>query len=341
MYRTNRTFTFSDKRRMEQKMKFTEIINNRRVANPELDSFFDLSLSIDDILSELGFEGGVLDGFVVFTPEDEDRKVFGFESQYSNSIYQFKLSDTDKWMLERKILGITTNLLFFKDKKEVIDKILSIIREFWLSYKESTTIKMIVLDKVIVGETPVTQEVYEKVMGENPSLHRSVFGNLPVENVSFKNAIGFCNKLSELHKLEKCYYEKEDGEWDCDFTKMGYRLPNLSEWEYVCKANSDYKYSGSNNVEDIGWYSENSSRTHEVKEKQPNGWGIYDMSGNVREWCWDIKPRLVTAPKEVRRYVKGGSWKSPIEKLTWDFLETIGDWYTDHSVGFRVFRNVN
>ncbi len=146
----------------------------------------------------------------------------------------------------------------------------------------------------MLSDAEISQELYEKVMGNNPSKHFQHPKN-PVVYVSWLDAIAFCNELSELQGLEKCYtpnnHNFADYGWDCDSSKNGYRLPTEMEWEYAAKAGTENQYAGTDDANQLGeyaWFSENSnSQIHPIKTKKPNEWGFYDMSGNVSEWCWD------------------------------------------------------
>jgi len=159
----------------------------------------------------------------------------------------------------------------------------------------------VTLSDYAIGETEVTQELWQAVMGKNPALNKKGGLQCPVEQVSWKDCQVFINKLNEL-------------------TGETFRLPTEAEWEFAARggnASKGYIYSGSNTLDDVAWYRENVlKRTQPVKLKKANELGIYDMSGNVDEWCADrygdypsSSQTNPTGPSSGSyRVLRGGSW---------------------------------
>ena len=145
--------------------------------------------------------------------------------------------------------------------------------------------KVILTQDFLIGKYAVTQALWESVMGSNPSIFDFKGANRPVENVSWFDVVEFCNKLSELEGLTSAYAINGE-EVTCDWSANGYRLPTEAEWEYAARANQDFEYAGSDNVDEVAW-DDDLLETHPVGQKKPNGFGLYDMSGNVSEWVWD------------------------------------------------------
>ena len=170
------------------------------------------------------------------------------------------------------------------------------------AYDYESPVHSVTLSDYHIGETEVTQELWEAVMGSNPS-YFSGYPQRPVEYVSWNDCQEFITKLNNL-------------------TGKNFRLPTEAEWEYAARGGNKsqgYKYSGSNTIDDVSWYTSNSSSwTHGVKTKQANELGIYDMSGNVWEWCQDWygsyssgSQTNPTGPSSGSgRVVRGGGWGS-------------------------------
>ena len=189
-----------------------------------------------------------------------------------------------------------------------------------------------ITEPFLLGTYPVTQGEYERVMKANPSEFQ---GNdrRPVEKVSWFDAIEFCNRLSKLE--ERPPYYKVAGTDVTVLGGLGYRLPTEAEWEYACRAGSEAAYcfgSDENRLGQYAWFNQNAgSTTHPVGEKQPNAWGLYDMHGNVWEWCWDDEPSS--------RVFRGGGWGSNARRCRSAFRgrgdpEDRGDY-----LGFRLARS--
>jgi formylglycine-generating enzyme required for sulfatase activity len=182
-------------------------------------------------------------------------------------------------------------------------------------------------------------------------------GQRPVINVSWWDAIAYCNWLSEKEKLPKAYDSNgnlldKDGRVTTDITKvLGYRLPPEAEWEYAARGGNKskgYKYAGSDDVDKVAWYRDNSGgRTQEVGKKAPNELGIYDMSGNVWEWCsdWyeDYSGSAQTNPYNnsgSRRVNRGGSWNFYATNTRVAYRSYGAPTYADYGLGFRITRTV-
>jgi formylglycine-generating enzyme required for sulfatase activity len=190
-----------------------------------------------------------------------------------------------------------------------------------------------------LGMTEITQGQYEEVMGTNPSqdIRNRDSSMHPVDNVSWDDAIEFCKKLSEFP------WEKKAG--------RVYRLPTEAEWEYACRAGSRTRFSCGDSLRSIyehAWYGDNSgSQTNLVGQKKPNPWGLYDMHGNVSEWCsdWygDYPKGACTDPTGARdsglRVVRGGSRIYDVSICRSAKREWRLPWYSDLRTGFRVALN--
>ncbi len=208
------------------------------------------------------------------------------------------------------------------------------------------------LDGFLMDQTEVTQAVYQKVMDANPSRQKNPKN--PVEQVTWSSAVKFCNARSTQESLNPCY---DTNTWKCNFEATGYRLPTEAEWEYACRAGSTNQYSFGNRAEELkayGWFEGNShARPHPVSGLKANRWGLYDMAGNVSEWCNDFySPKYYRksptenplGPEEgEKRILRGGAWSSNTENCTSWIRNCDEPGFTDvcltmDSNGFRCVR---
>jgi formylglycine-generating enzyme required for sulfatase activity len=201
-----------------------------------------------------------------------------------------------------------------------------------------------------MGKYEVTQKEWQEIMGSNPSNFKGE--TLPVESISWYEVIEYCNKRSIKEGLTPAYKGSDDN-ITCDWNANGYRLPTEAEWEFAAKGGIKdsyltYEYSGGNALDAVAWYDGNSGdRTHPVGTKAPNSLGIYDMSGNVFEWCWDwygdYSSRSQTDPRGpvtgTIRVLRGGCWSNIGQSLRSALRFGGNPSYRGYSLGFRLVRS--
>ena len=188
-----------------------------------------------------------------------------------------------------------------------------------------------------MAEYQVTQELYQAVTGKNPSAFKGK--RRPVEQVNWYDSVKFCQKLNTMLNLPQPVKGNDD-KAELDVTKQGYRLPTEAEWEYAANGGKmdtlqtkiKKQYAGSNHLHQVGWYYGNDDfETRPVGLKFPNQLGLYDMSGNVWEWCWDWY-----SYEKNYRVLRGGSWDggTDFSRVSHRIISTPDDeWYY---FGFRL-----
>ncbi|MEM9723377.1 MAG: formylglycine-generating enzyme family protein [Bacteroidota bacterium] len=192
------------------------------------------------------------------------------------------------------------------------------------------------IDNFLLAKFPVTQKLYSKVMRKAPSFFNGE--NLPVETVTWKDAAMFCNELSLKIGLDTCYeVTRVDGQITFNRSQSGFRLPLESEWQYACQANEPKIRYGELNR--IAWYKENSeNKTQEVGLKEPNKWGLYDMLGNVWEWCSDIYDAEMY---KTYRVFRGGGWSDDARSvMATTRRRSHPTKFQIEDLGFRIAKNL-
>jgi formylglycine-generating enzyme required for sulfatase activity len=188
----------------------------------------------------------------------------------------------------------------------------------------------------------------------------------PVNYVNWYDAIVYCNRLSIKEGLTPCYtisnstdpdtwgsvpisYSSNNDAWNaaaCNFEADGYRLPTEAEWEWLARGGENYTYAGSNTIEDVAWYvgNTNKSGSREVKTKNANAYGLYDMSGNGWEWCWDWSGSISSstgafgASSGNGRVLRGGCWQLNNFYCEVAYRHSFNHYLRNGSCGFRLVR---
>jgi formylglycine-generating enzyme required for sulfatase activity len=210
-----------------------------------------------------------------------------------------------------------------------------------------------------MGKYEVTQKEYEEVMGTNPSRFKEP--NLPVENVSWFDAVEYCNKRSQKEGLTPAYMISGAGDnrtvtWNRNAN--GYRLPTEAEWEYACRAGTTTSFSAGNSIttDQANYngnrpYNNNAKGTYREKTTPvgsfaPNPWGVYDMHGNVFEWCWDwygdysggAQTNPTGAVTGSYRALRGGAWSFNGQNLRSALRSYTNPSILNDAFGFRLAR---
>ena len=276
----------------------------------------------------------------------------------SNAQNSMILVEGGTFMMGRDVSKDKTNSMEFKDelpRHEVnlnsfyIGKYEVTVKEYKLFVKAKGKKMPLQPDSAWFAEHPDTKIYY-------PLSKSQWWGwkdSYPMQNISWYDAIEYCNWLSTKDGLQKCYNIKGEST-TCDFSKNGYRLPTEAEWEYAARGgqkSKGYIYAGGDTPNLVAWYDESSALKSPAKvgTKSPNELGIYDLSGNVWEWCWDFYSGnyYANSPKDnpkgsahtIYRVVRGGSWHYRVELARTPDRDGPIPGFTSFNHGFRVVKN--
>ena len=219
--------------------------------------------------------------------------------------------------------------------------------------------------KAVMGSDPSTAGAYDK--DGNKLTGDDNVKNNPVNTISWYAALVYCNTRSIKEGLTPCYVisgstdpdgwgsvpTDNNSTWNaatCDFKANGYRLPTEAEWEWAARGGGEsYTYAGSDTIDEVAWYTENTkgSGTRDVKSKMANAYGLYDMSGNVYEWCWDWYGSISSdtaatgSSSGSYRCLRGGSWCNSASIARVAYRSSNYPSCRSYFYGFRVVRNAN
>ncbi|MFL5244759.1 MAG: formylglycine-generating enzyme family protein [Gemmataceae bacterium] len=221
--------------------------------------------------------------------------------------------------------------------------------------EDESYVHRVSLDSFFMDKFEVTQAEFERLHLPNPSHFKGAA--LPAEQITWAQAAFCCNARSRDEGLQPCYNEQTG---ECSFDADGYRLPTEAEWEYACRAGSEADYCFGGDPRKLGeyaWYADNSAKkTHPVGKKKPNAWGLYDMHGNVAEWCNDVydKGYYQTSPATNPRgpadgkenVLRGGAWKSSADAVRSSYRLGDNPGFSDaclarDAIGFRCVRKTS
>ena len=258
--------------------------------------------------------------------EEDQRKKSVILKTYTNSLgMEFILIPTGEFMMGAvyKISSIGENHLKWNGKNWVRTTLPDII----VSQDQKPQHKVKITKPFYIGKYPVTQEEWRRVMGINPSSFKNPGKSAPVECITWNDCLDFIERLN-----------RREGKT--------YKLPKEAEWEYAAKSGGSGIYTLGDNDSKLGeysWYCKNSNKiTHLVGEKLPNSWGLYDMIGNVWEWCedWYFKNSPMDNPKELEksegRVLRGGSWSSKAEHCSVSIRGVGNPDFGSIDAGFRL-----
>jgi formylglycine-generating enzyme required for sulfatase activity len=211
---------------------------------------------------------------------------------------------------------------------------------------DEAPVHLVYLNLFYIGKYEVSQKEYAEITRKNLIFFKG--DDFPVENISWYDAIEYCNQLSVKEGLQPAYQGEEEN-ITCNFKASGYRLPTEAEWGYAAYGKDKTKYAGSDDAETVAWYNNNSyGMSHIVGTKAANSLGLFDMSGNVSEWCWDLygtysnenQNNPTGASDGKTRVVRGGFFGNNELNLRLTTRNHHSPVMRNSSVGFRIVRSV-
>ena len=269
-----------------------------------------------------------------------------------------------------KVNGITLEYVLHPDNTAMLSRVLSSIKMLPIpagtflmgadsgatmvgtTNRNGDTVHSVILSAFTMSETDITQEQYQTIMDTNPSHFKTGADapRRPVEQVCWYDAVRFCNKLSQNAGKTNCYdiSNPDSTQWTCDMNANGYRLPTEAEWEYACKGGTATTYCSGADTNGMGahaWSTYDSGiTTHPVATKIATAYGLYDMAGNVWQWCNDwygtYAAGAVTNPQGASgglyRVLRGGGWGDDETYLRSTYRYDLNPDYRNVQIGFRV-----
>ncbi len=255
--------------------------------------------------------------------------------------------------------------------QEKLDEFVLVKGGTFINTKSNLYGKSVTISDFYIGKNEVTQKEWIEVMESNPSEFKG--DNLPVEMVSWYDSVEYCNKRSVKEGLKPYYIidrnkkdpnnmnDSDDIKWTVTVNEgaNGYRLPTEMEWEYAAgggQMSKSYTYSGSDKADEAAWYwrnsgdkylsgewlwpaiEKNNNKTKPVGGKKPNELGLYDMSGNVREWCWDWYGEVLNSSSGSVRVWRGGGWLGDVHACESSYRGNFEANSRGYDQGFRVCR---
>ena len=295
----------------------------------------------------------------------------------SGTAYTVSFTPTNTAIYSTLTQGVNVNINIRGVSVESVEMVRVVAGDFLMGSasggdSDERPVRTVILTGFYIGKYEVTQEQYQAVMGNNPSSSYGVGANYPVYNVSWYDALVFCNKLSIREGLSPAYRINNSTDpaawgsvpgsdnvtWNAVTIvegSTGYRLPTEAQWEYAAKGGDPtaagwvgYTYAGSDTANEVAWYSGNNEPygSKPVGTKSPNGLGIYDMSGNVDEWCWDWRGDYTSEDKTdptgassgSLRVLRGGGWSNIAEDVRSALRLSVSPSGRGYDFGFRVVR---